>query len=59
MSNQKLIFAGTKLSNIVYNLRHNENLPQHVRDSMDECYKEWDEAVKAHYDQKQLAKEPK
>lgn len=46
MSTQKLILAGTKLSNIVYNLEQNDKLPEHVRQSMIECYKEWDEAVK-------------
>lgn len=49
MSTNKLILAGQKLSNICYNMKQNDTLPQHVRDSMEECVKEWDEAYKAYH----------
>lgn len=49
MSTNKLILAGTQLANIAYNLQQNEALPLHVRQSMSECYKAWDDALQEQY----------
>lgn len=52
MSTNKLILAGAQLSNICYNIKQDSSLPQHVRDSMERCVKEWDDAVREHVDNK-------
>lgn len=57
MSTQKILQAGAWLSNIVYNLQQNENIPLHVRESMRECYKQWDDAVTEYRQQVKIAKQ--
>ena len=39
-----LLLAGTKLSNIAFNLKQNKEIREDYRKSMAECQKEWDKA---------------
>lgn len=42
-----ILKAGTKLSNLAFNLAQSDALPAEVRASLDDCRKEWDAAVRA------------
>lgn len=39
--------AGARLSNIAYNLKQREDCPADIRDTLDKCQKQWDEAIRA------------
>lgn len=45
--NERLIFAGSRLSNAAYNLAQMSALPSAYRDSLREGAKAWDEAVRS------------
>ena len=42
----KLLYAGNGLSNAAYNLKQREGLPDHIRKSLEEGQKDWDNARK-------------